>query len=242
MVNLEEIPEIDISLIKHVAVDALQSLVEQMYQLHHMQMQFHPLFLPPLHIDSYTIIHSDEQMFVSTCRTSRDFAIYFSMCDIWTSVFNRKMWLFICSIACITWNWRKFSAIKIRWSISDTAGFYNMYRDWQQCSSHTEWPPIILFCLLVIRKWVVYCTNHLTGANTSRFISSIEALFHLTPTWFRLFLGCCYWWQCFPTSARDNIQMWLLQASFSLFSSIVKWNFLKCVNRSFFSDKPSDRP
>ena len=77
MVNLEEIPEIDISLIKHVAVDALQILVEQMYQLHHMQMQFHPFFLPPLHIDSYTIIHSDEQMFVLDMQNVERFCYLF---------------------------------------------------------------------------------------------------------------------------------------------------------------------
>ena len=64
MVHLQEIPEIDISLIRHVPIDELLTLLDQMSQLHHIQMQFHPQFLPPLHIDSYTIIHNDEQMFV----------------------------------------------------------------------------------------------------------------------------------------------------------------------------------
>jgi hypothetical protein len=77
IVNLKQIREFDLSLIKHYSIEEFQMLIDSMSNLNHIKMQFNPLFLPPLHIDSYTFAKKDEERFVIGTNNIHRFSYLF---------------------------------------------------------------------------------------------------------------------------------------------------------------------
>ncbi|CAF3649346.1 unnamed protein product [Adineta steineri] len=64
IVNLEQIQELDVSLIKNLSIVNFQILIASMKKLKSIKMQYNPFFCPPLHIDSYIFIRNDREIFV----------------------------------------------------------------------------------------------------------------------------------------------------------------------------------
>ncbi|CAF4059887.1 unnamed protein product [Rotaria sordida] len=77
IVNIKQIREIDVSLIKNFSIDEFYILIDHMINLKHIKMQYNPLFIPPLHIDSYILIPKDEEIFVINKNNIKKFSYLF---------------------------------------------------------------------------------------------------------------------------------------------------------------------
>ncbi|CAF0983776.1 unnamed protein product [Rotaria sp. Silwood1] len=77
IINLKQIRELDISLIKKFSIDEFYILIDSMINLKIIKMQYNPLFIPPLHIDSYILIPIDEETFVINNNNIKQFSYLF---------------------------------------------------------------------------------------------------------------------------------------------------------------------
>jgi len=77
IVNLKQIREIDVSLVKYFSVDEFQILTEYMINLKTIKMQYNPLYFPPLNINSYIFNRKDKEMFVIDSNNLKRFCYLF---------------------------------------------------------------------------------------------------------------------------------------------------------------------
>ncbi|CAF5038163.1 unnamed protein product, partial [Rotaria socialis] len=64
IVDLKQIREIDVSLVKNLSIDEFEFFIECMTNLKTIKMEYNPLFVPPIRINSYTFIRRDEELFI----------------------------------------------------------------------------------------------------------------------------------------------------------------------------------
>ncbi|CAF2981584.1 unnamed protein product [Rotaria sp. Silwood2] len=77
IVNLKQIRDLDVSLIENISIDEFYILIDCMINLKNIKMQYNPLFIPPLHIHSYTLIPNDEETFVIDKNNIKKFSYLF---------------------------------------------------------------------------------------------------------------------------------------------------------------------
>ena len=77
IVNLKQVRELDVSLIKYFSIDEFQILIHYMTSLQCIKMQYNPFFFPPLHIDSYIFIRKDQEIFVIDTNNIKRFCYLF---------------------------------------------------------------------------------------------------------------------------------------------------------------------
>lgn len=77
IVNLKQIQEIDVSLIRNFSLEEFQTLIDYMTNLKHIKMQYNPLFFPPLHIRVFTFVRKDKDMYVVDTNNIKRFCYLF---------------------------------------------------------------------------------------------------------------------------------------------------------------------
>ncbi|CAF2053756.1 unnamed protein product [Rotaria magnacalcarata] len=64
IVDLKQIREIDVSLVKNLSIGEFEIFIECMTNLKAIKMEYNPLFVPPIRINCYTFIRKDEELFI----------------------------------------------------------------------------------------------------------------------------------------------------------------------------------
>ena len=78
IVNLKQIRELDVSLVKSLSIDDFQILLDSMINLKNIKMNYNPFFIPPLRIYSYTFVPKDKEVSViDTYHTTRFCYLFF---------------------------------------------------------------------------------------------------------------------------------------------------------------------
>jgi hypothetical protein len=77
IVNLKQIRELDVSLVKSLSTDDFLILLDNMINLKNIKMHYNPLFIPPLRIHSYTLVRKNDEISVIDTNNIKRFCYLF---------------------------------------------------------------------------------------------------------------------------------------------------------------------
>jgi len=77
IVNLKQIQQLDVALVKHLSLDQFRILIDYMINLKLIRMQYNPFYIPPLHIHSYIFVREDQNTSVIDWNNIERFSYLF---------------------------------------------------------------------------------------------------------------------------------------------------------------------